>query len=81
MYREIRVNKQRPYLLLYLVTHLHIRNVCTLLTSHDGGHFFVDHESLRRMVLKPCSRANFRDAQSDQCICMYHHNMINFTFA
>ena len=36
--REIRVNKQRPYLLLYLVTHLHIRNVCTLLTSHDGGH-------------------------------------------
>ena len=30
-----RVNKQRPYLLLYLVTHLHIRNVCTLCIVND----------------------------------------------
>ena len=34
----------------------------------------MDYESLRRMVLKPCTRANVRDAQSDLCICMYHHN-------
>ena len=43
------------------------------MTSHDGGHF-VDHESLRRMVLKHCTQASFRDAKSDLCICNDNKN-------